>query len=77
MEICRTDAPPSVEVGTGHEAACWLHADGGAAGGHGADRVPMPTLRAGVGRTADANTADARVDPNMSERKEATGTRRR
>jgi len=26
MEICRTQAPPSVAVSPGHIAACWLHA---------------------------------------------------
>lgn len=26
MEICRTEPPPPVQVGPGHQAACWLHA---------------------------------------------------
>jgi len=29
MEICRQVAPPSVEVSSGHTAACWLHVDSG------------------------------------------------
>jgi hypothetical protein len=27
MDICSQQAPPSVEVGTGHSAACWLHVE--------------------------------------------------
>jgi len=27
MDICSKQAPPSVEVGTGHSAACWLHVE--------------------------------------------------
>src|SRR5579864_8644403 len=27
MDVCRRKAPPSVGVGTGHIAACWLHVD--------------------------------------------------
>jgi hypothetical protein len=29
MEICKTTAPPTVTVATGHSAACWLHVDTG------------------------------------------------
>jgi peptide/nickel transport system ATP-binding protein len=29
MEICKVTAPPTVTVGPGHSAACWLHVDTG------------------------------------------------
>jgi peptide/nickel transport system ATP-binding protein len=75
MEICRTDPPPAVEVGAGHKATCWLYASESAAGGHQGDRIPLPSLREDVRHEGGANAGEARADPNMSEGKEATGTR--
>ncbi|MCU4186722.1 ABC transporter ATP-binding protein [Acidiferrimicrobium sp. IK] len=33
MAVCSTDAPPSVDVGGGQHAACWLHAESGTRAG--------------------------------------------
>ncbi len=74
MEICRIQAPPLVEVDTGHKAACWLHS-GAAPGERGDTRVALPIPERAARGTGGAGDAEGRHDHDRSERKEATGTR--
>ncbi len=67
MEICRRVSPPSVEVSTGHTAACWLHVD-------------SDERQVGEERTADPvatnDPSGFRPAPERSERTGTTSTTR-
>ncbi len=62
MDICRQEAPPSVEIEPGHAAACWLHtsAEDGAASTAAATK---PEKRVTTGDGADMRRKSDRARP--------------
>jgi len=56
MEVCRREAPPSFAVGEDQVAACWLHADNGAAPAAAAAPAASPAPADPAGPDAAAST---------------------
>jgi len=89
LEICRTEVPPVVDIGAGHEVACWLHSTAGATpaaaaiptktatGDQPRVRVPLLSRHQDAGRTSTGNAGgvDGDEDSATPERREATGTK--
>jgi peptide/nickel transport system ATP-binding protein len=68
MEICRRVSPPSVEVSSGHSAACWLHVD--------SDRRLLEEERT-PGSVATTDPSAPQSAPECSQPTSTTRTRRK